>query len=332
MKLAIFDDHRLGVVVDGDGHDNGADGGPAGLVDVTAALPWPHDPDPLTAGWWRRLCRDFDAARDGLREAAAAGTPVPLDEVELLAPALNPSKIVAAASNYAAHVEEMHGVQQRTLGRVEAWMMNFDVFLKSPSAIVGPCDGIVLPAAELDAGHEIHHESELVAIVGRGGKDIPVAEALDHLLGYTIGLDITVRSPADRSRRKSHDTFAPLGPWITTADEVGDPGDLDIRLQVNGTDRQQVNTRDLITGVAEIVCYASRMMTLLPGDVLFTGAPPGVGPIAPGDVLDARISRLGGLRLPVRAGGADNAGGADGGTGVDPGDAHTARAAATGTA
>lgn len=294
MKLALFDDHRLGVVVGCDGN------GTPGVVDVTDALPWPHDPDPLTAGWWRRLCRDFEAVRDGLRDAAAAGTAVPLDEVALLAPALNPSKIVAAASNYAAHVEEMHGVQQRTLGRVESWMMNFDVFLKSPSAIAGPRDEIVLPAAELEAGHEIHHESELVLIMGRGGKDIPVADALGHVLGYTIGLDITVRSPADRSRRKSHDTFAPLGPWVTTADEAGDPADLDIRLQVNGADRQRVNTRDLVTGVAEIVSYASHMMTLLPGDVLFTGAPPGVGPIAPGDVLDARISRLGQLRLPVR--------------------------------
>lgn len=294
MKLALFDDRRLGVVVGGD------DDSTAGVVDVTDALPWPHDPDPLTAGWWRRLCRDFDQIRDALHDASAAGSPVPLEEVRLLAPALNPSKLVAAASNYAAHVEEMHGVQQRTLGRVESWMMNFDVFLKSPSAIVGPGDEIVLPAAELEAGHEIHHESELVAIVGRGGKDIPVAGALDHLLGYTIGLDITVRSPADRSRRKSHDTFAPIGPWVTTADEAGDPADLDIWLQVNGADRQRVSTRDLITGVAGIVSYASHMMTLLPGDVLFTGAPPGVGPIAPGDVLDARISRLGQLRLPVR--------------------------------
>ncbi|MQA13252.1 MAG: FAA hydrolase family protein [Pseudonocardiaceae bacterium] len=314
MKLALFDDHRLGAVVGGD------DDSTAGLVDITDALPWPHDPDPLTAGWWRRLCRDFDQVRDALRDAAAAGSPVPLDEVRLLAPALNPSKIVAAASNYAAHVEEMHGVQQRTLGRVESWMMHFDVFLKSPSAMAGPCDEIVLPAAELEAGHEIHHESELVAIVGRGGKDIPVAGALDHVLGYTIGLDITVRSPADRSRRKSHDTFAPLGPWITTADEAGDPADLDIALQVNGTDRQRVNTRDLLTGVGEIVSYASHMMTLLPGDVLFTGAPPGVGPIAPGDVLDARISRLGRLRLPVRDDGL-------------PGDGcPTDRAVATGTA
>lgn len=288
MKLAIFDDQRLGAVVD------------EGLVDVTHALPWPHDPDPLTAGWWRRLCRDYIEARDALSSAAAAGPPVRLESVALKAPTLNPSKIVASACNYPEHVEEMHAVQQRTLGHVEDWMMNFDVFLKSPSAIVGPQDEIVLPPEVVAAGHEIHHESELVVVIGQGGKDIPEERALAHVFGYTIGLDITVRSAADRSRRKSHDTFSPLGPWVTTADEVGDPAALEIELECNGELRQKTNTSDMITAVPTIVSYASRMMTLLPGDILFTGAPSGVGPIVPGDVLDTRISRLGQMRLPVR--------------------------------
>lgn len=288
MRLAIFDANRLGAVT-GDG-----------VVDVTAALPWDTDPDPLTAGWWRRLCRDFDEVRDDLAKAAAQGTPVPLDRVRLRAPALNPSKIVACASNYAAHVDEMHAVQQRTLGRVENWMMEFDVFLKAPSSIVGPSDDIVLPPEVVAAGHEIHHESELVVVVGRGGRDIPEEDALDHVRGYTIGLDITVRSPADRSRRKSHDTFSPLGPWLTTADEVPDPGALDIRLTNNGEVKQAVNTGALITSVPRIVAYASRMMTLLPGDVIFTGAPPGVGPIGRGDLLDTSISGLGAMRHLVR--------------------------------
>jgi 2-keto-4-pentenoate hydratase/2-oxohepta-3-ene-1,7-dioic acid hydratase in catechol pathway len=109
-----------------------------------------------------------------------------------------------------------------------------------------------------------------------------------------------VRSAADRSRRKSYDTFSPLGPWVTTADEVGDPGDLDIRLLSNGVQRQHVNTATLITKIPTIVSYASRMMTLLPGDVIFTGAPPGVGPIQAGDLLETRISRLGAMTLPVR--------------------------------
>jgi 2-keto-4-pentenoate hydratase/2-oxohepta-3-ene-1,7-dioic acid hydratase in catechol pathway len=301
MKLAIFDGHRLGVVTDGDedGGDDGGGGG-GGLADVTGALPWPHDPDPLTAGWWRRLCRGLPGIRAELTRAAKEGPVRPLDEVRLRAPALNPSKIVAAASNYADHVVEMHGVQERTLGRVEPWMMNFDVFLKAPSAISGPEDDIVLPAEILAAGHEIHHEAELVVVMGTGGKDIPEPAALDHVAGYTLGLDITVRSEGDRSRRKSYDTFSPLGPWLVTADEINDPADLDIRLSVNGTERQHVHTGAMITKVPAIVAHASSVMTLLPGDLIFTGAPPGVGPISPGDELVTSISRIGELRLRVR--------------------------------
>ena len=288
MKLAIFDAQRLGVVTD------------RGVADVTRALPWPHDEDPLTTGWWRRLCRDLAAVQPALAEAAEHAEERRLGEIRLGAPVLGPSKIVAAASNYAGHVTEMREVQRRTLGRVEQWMMEFDVFLKAPSAICGPADDIVLPPAEIAAGHEIHHESELVAVVGAGGKDITPAEALSRLAGYTIGLDITVRSAADRSRRKSYDTFSPLGPWLTTTDEAGDPGDLVIELERNGVLQQKVHTSSMLVPVAEIVAYASSVMTLLPGDVIFTGAPPGVGRIAAGDTLRTRISRLGEMELRVR--------------------------------
>jgi 2-keto-4-pentenoate hydratase/2-oxohepta-3-ene-1,7-dioic acid hydratase in catechol pathway len=290
VKLALFDDHRLGVVSADD----------ATLVDVTDALPWPHDPDPVTAGWWRALCRDFATVAPRLREAAEAGTPRLVAELTLRAPVLGPSKVVAAASNYGAHVAEMHGVQERTLGRVESWMMEFDVFLKAPSSIVGPGAEIVLPPDVVAAGSEVHHESELVVVIGAGGKDIPLESAMDAVLGFTAGLDITVRSAADRSRRKSYDTFSPLGPWLVTADEIGDGSDLDIRLTSGGEVRQSVNTRDLITPVPQIVAYASTIMTLLPGDVLFTGAPPGVGPIAAGEKLEMTISRIGSMAVTVR--------------------------------
>jgi 2-keto-4-pentenoate hydratase/2-oxohepta-3-ene-1,7-dioic acid hydratase in catechol pathway len=287
MRLAVFDDWRLGAVV-GDG-----------IVDLSPALPWPHDPDPVTAGWWRRLAADYPRLAPALRAAAEEGSPRPLPSVSLRAPVVNPSKIVAAASNYAEHVAEMHGVQERTLGHVEPWMMDFDIFLKAPSSISGPAEPIRLPAQVLAAGHEIHHESELVVVIGPGGKDIPVDRALEHVFGFSIGLDITVRSPADRSRRKSYDTFSPIGPWITTADEAGDPAGFEITLSCNGELRQQVRTAQMITPVARIIAYASSVMTLLPGDVVFTGAPPGVGPIRPGDRLVARISGLGELALDV---------------------------------
>jgi 2-keto-4-pentenoate hydratase/2-oxohepta-3-ene-1,7-dioic acid hydratase in catechol pathway len=291
VKLALFDDYRLGVVrpcPDGDV-----------IVDVTAALPAPHDPDPVTAGWWRGLARDFDALSGELRAAAAEGPSRPVSDVVLRAPVLNPSKVIAAASNYGDHVAEMHVVQERTLGRVEAWMMDFDVFLKAPSSIVGPGGRIVLPRDVVAAGHEVHHESELVVVIGRGGKDIPVEKAMDAVLGFTAGLDITVRSAADRSRRKSYDGFSPLGPYLVTTDELGDGSDLDIRLSSGGTVRQSVNTRDMLTPVPAIVAYASSVMTLLPGDVLFTGAPPGVGPIAAGEQLEMSISGIGSMTVTV---------------------------------
>jgi 2-keto-4-pentenoate hydratase/2-oxohepta-3-ene-1,7-dioic acid hydratase in catechol pathway len=272
----------------------------ATVVDVTGALPWVHDPDPLTAGWWRALCRDFEGLRPVLEKAAAEGPAVSLERVSLRAPVLAPSKIVAAASNYGEHVAEMHGVQERTLGRVEAWMMEFDVFLKAPSSIVGPGAEVVLPAEVVARGLEVHHESELVVVIGTGGRDIALDEAMGHVLGFTAGLDITVRSPADRSKRKSYDSFSPLGPWIVTRDEVGDGGDLDILLTCGGVVRQSVNTADLLSPVPQIVAYASSIMTLNPGDVVFTGAPPGVGPITAGETLDMRISRIGSMTVSVR--------------------------------
>ena len=288
MRLAILEGLRL-CVVTGDE-----------VADVTGALPWPHDPDPLTAGWWRRLCRDFELVRPALAAAAAdpASPRMPLDGAGLLAPVVNPSKIVAAASNYAAHVAEMHDVQRRTLGAVEPWMMEFDVFLKAPSSITGPRDDIWLPPH--DAGAEVHHEAELVAIVGTGGRRITQEEAPGAIVGYTIGLDITVRGKGDRSRRKSYDTFSPLGPWLVTRDEAGDPADMRIELDRNGVRKQHVSTRDMLVPVSHIVARASAVMTLLPGDVIFTGAPPGVGPIEPGDKLRVRISRLGEMEVGVR--------------------------------
>ncbi|HEY8475254.1 MAG TPA: fumarylacetoacetate hydrolase family protein, partial [Chloroflexota bacterium] len=121
---------------------------------------------------------------------------------------------------------------------------------------------------------------------------------LNHVLGYTITLDITLRGQGDRSRRKSYDTFTPIGPWIVTSEEVGDPHTLDIRLTVGGALRQSVNTVDMKMKIPQIVAYASSIMRLDPGDVVLTGAPPGVGAITAGDVMDVEISRIGRMRVP----------------------------------
>ncbi|MFK0113266.1 fumarylacetoacetate hydrolase family protein [Streptomyces sp. NPDC091217] len=299
MKLALFDSAvgpcRLGVVTTGP--DGATD--KATVVDVTAVLPWAHDPDPLTAGWWRAMCRDFVELRPRIESAAATGSALELADVTLRAPVLGPTKIVAAASNYAEHTSEMHEVQERTMGRMEAWMMEFDVFLKSPSSIVGPGAQVVLPSEPVRRGLEVHHESELVVVIGGGGKDIPPGAAMEHVLGFTTGLDITVRSAADRSRRKSYDSFSPLGPWIVTPDETGAGGDLDILLTSADEVRQSANTSDLVTPIPQIVAYASSVMTLCPGDVIFTGAPPGVGPITAGEQLDISIDRIGAMSVQV---------------------------------
>jgi 2-keto-4-pentenoate hydratase/2-oxohepta-3-ene-1,7-dioic acid hydratase in catechol pathway len=289
MKLALFDDYRLGAVTPDE----------QSIVDVSSALPWPHDPDPVGAGWWVRLCRDFPQLHAAIQAAADRGPRRALAAVQLRPPVLNPSKVVATALNYAAHVEEMVDMQQR-IGELPAWMFEFDVFLKAPSSIVGPSDTVLRPDAPEVVDKEVHHESELAVVIGRGGARISETEALDHVLGYTIGLDMTVRGQGDRSRRKSYDTFTPLGPWIVTADEVPDPHALEIRLTVGGRERQHVNSGDMVTRIPGIIAYASRIMRLEPGDVLLTGAPPGVGQVLDGDVMDTTITGLGRLRIPVR--------------------------------
>ena len=289
MRLALFDDYRLGRVSD--------DG--AFIVDVTHVVP-DHRAD-ATSGWWRRLCADFGALAPGLREAS--GESIPLADVRLLTPVLNPGKVIACAVNYREHVEEMREqVLPRTGSDNSAWMLQFDVFLKAPSSVVGPSDAIVLPDTLVRAGKEIHHESELTLVIGRGGSSIPASEAMSHILGYTIGLDITERGEGDRSRRKSWDTFTPIGPWLTTADEVSDPGALMIHLEVDGAMRQHSSTADMIVDVPGIIAYASSVMRLEPGDVILTGAPAGVGEIHAGEVVEASIEGLGTLRVPVAAG------------------------------
>lgn len=287
MKICLFDGHRVGVVTPR-----------STVVDVTSAVPGWRD-DPL-ADFFVRLCRDFGTVRPAIEAAAAAGagTEIDLGSVTLAAPVLNPSKVVAAAMNYAAHRTEMEIRPDRS---GLAWRMEFDVFLKAPSSIVGPTGPVVLP----DVGdNEVHHECELAFVVGRGGRDIPVADALDHVMGYTTLVDVTVRGPGDRSRRKSYDTFSPTGPYLVTRDEVPDPQALTVDLTVGGEARQHVHTGEMLVSVAEIIAYASSIMTLVPGDLFCTGAPPGVGPIVAGDTMRTAISGLGSMEIPVVAAGA----------------------------
>jgi 2-keto-4-pentenoate hydratase/2-oxohepta-3-ene-1,7-dioic acid hydratase in catechol pathway len=276
VKLALFDADRLGII----------DDAASGIADASSVLP--EHSEGLGAGFWVRLCRDFDELQPQLREFAESASFRPLSEVTLRAPALNPTKVIAAAGNYTAHIEEMLGVEAND------WRAQFDVFLKAPSSISGPGE-IVLP----DVQGEIHYECELAFVIGKQGRHISEAEALQYVRGWTILLDITERGVGDRSRRKSYDGFTPIGPWLTLSDEVPAWQDLEIDMKLNGVTRQHVRAGDMIVPVPEIIRRASAVMTLFPGDIITTGSPPGVGKIERGDRINASISGLGTLEVTV---------------------------------
>jgi 2-keto-4-pentenoate hydratase/2-oxohepta-3-ene-1,7-dioic acid hydratase in catechol pathway len=214
-------------------------------------------------------------------------TVVPFGEARLLAPVF-PTKVVGVGRNYSQHAAE-RGVEVP----VEPV-----VFLKPATAVVGPEAPVVLPPE----AKEVHHEAELAAVVGRVARRVAVEEAGAYLLGYTAANDVSARdlqqSDGQWTRAKGFDTFCPLGPAIET--EV-DPGDLSITCRVNGEVRQQASTADMVFGVAELLAFASRVMTLLPGDVILTGTPAGTSAIHPGDRMEVEIERIGVLRNPVVA-------------------------------
>ncbi len=172
------------------------------------------------------------------------------------------------------------------------------MFLKANSALVGPSEGVPVRFPERRTDHEV----ELVMVIGKAGSDISQAKALDHVAGYCLGLDMTVRGREDRSFRKSVDGYAVLGPWFVTADEIPDPDAVPISLTVNGEKRQDSNTSQLIYNCRRLIEFASEFYTLYPGDLLYTGTPDGVGPVKPGDVIVCRSApALGELTIKVRA-------------------------------
>ena len=217
-----------------------------------------------------------------------------LSEVHLNSPIDNVSKVVAAPINYKAHVEEMLSNGQ-AFGHIITDIRKAGLFLKAPSSVVGPSDGIQQRFLDRRTDHEI----ELCAVIGKVASRVSKETALDHVAGYCLGLDITVRGSEDRSFRKSIDTYTVLGPCLVTADEGIDPTNVGLKLSVNGVVQQDANTSDMVMSVAELIEYASGFYTLLPGDVLMTGTPQGVGPIRPGDVLTASAKGLGSMTVKV---------------------------------
>ena len=216
---------------------------------------------------------------------------IPLADIRLLAP-VRPSKVLAAAVNYHSHVPR----SQQILG--DESPAGPELFLKPPSAVIGPDEAIVLPADS----DRVDCEGELVAVIGRRCCHLSEGEALDCVLGYTCGNDVSARawqrSDLQWWRAKGSDTFAPLGPWIATGLT---PTSLELRTRVNGQLRQSTSTSLLIHSVARLISTASQAMTLEPGDLLFTGTPGETPALAAGDLVEVEIEGIGVLRNPVQA-------------------------------
>jgi len=272
MRFVRYDDNRLGLLRDG------------GVVDLTDRL-GVDGRDPLVA----YIRGDHDAS-----DHADADPDHDRADVDLHAPVRRPGKVIAAPLNYENHIEEAIADEEIT---TEEWFSIEDLgyFLKAPSSVVGPARGIELPFADRRTDHEI----ELAFVLGEDVKDVTAEEAWDAIFGYTVLLDISVRGDQDRSNRKSYDTFTVIGPCVATPDEVGDPQDLEMELQVNGETRQRESTGDMVYSCADVVRYASLGTTLEAGDVVTTGTPEGVAALADGDTVEATIENVGSMRVGV---------------------------------
>lgn len=229
--------------------------------------------------------------------AAAAVDALPLDQARLLAPIRRPGKIMAIGLNYADHIAE----SQMATPEHQVW------FSKAPTSANGPFDPIEIPKA----GQAVDYEAELVAVIGSGGRHIGLGDAPGAIFGYCVGNDVTERAWQHRTPQwvlgKSFDTHAPFGPWITTTDEMPDPHGLGIRCLVNGETRQSSNTAHLVFDVWAQIEHLSKVMTLEPGDLVFTGTPGGIGAamkpmrfLQPDDVVRVEIDGLGAIENPMQ--------------------------------
>ncbi len=216
------------------------------------------------------------------------GEQFPLSDVRLLAPVIPRSKVVCVGRNYADHAAELGSdVPAEPL-----------IFLKPNTSVVGPLEPVVYPAQSSD----VHYEGELAVVIGRICRDVPVSRVADVVHGYTVGNDVTARDLQARdgqwTRAKGFDTFCPLGPWIETQ---LDPSDLEVRTELNGDVKQLGRTSAMIFDVPAVVAYITSFMTLLPGDVILTGTPAGVGPMRPGDDVSVTVQGIGTLTNRVVA-------------------------------
>lgn len=284
MKICRFNDNRLGVV-QGDR-----------VFDVTAALdvlPEIRYPAPTVD----LLIANLDKVRARIDALLPNAESHAVASVSFLSPVANPGKIVAAPVNYKKHLEEARTDEEIHHQNAILEIQKIGLFLKATSSLVGVSAGVDIE----HPNRRNDHEAEVVVVIGKAGRNISQANALDHVAGYCIGLDMTTRGPEERSLRKSIDSYSVVGPWMVTADELTDPSALDFELTVNGEPRQKANTRDLILNIPQLIEYASSFYTLHPGDILFTGTPEGVGPVVGGDTVRVTMQGIGEVEVAVRS-------------------------------
>jgi 2,4-didehydro-3-deoxy-L-rhamnonate hydrolase len=289
MKLCRYDDDRMGVVRGDLVHDV-----TDAQTEIRKAAPYAMKGDAVVAA--------LPAWRERIERMADKAQAKPIDSVKLLPPVARPTKLTCAPTNYQAHIAEMEKASAQPGSQIvrsqSSKILEAGMFLKANSALVGPSEGIPLRFPDRRNDHEV----ELVMVIGKTGSDISQAKALDHVVGYCLGLDMTVRGREDRSFRKSVDGYAVLGPWMVTADEIPDPDAVPIRIEVNGEVRQNSNTSQLIYNCRRLIEFASEFYTLYPGDLVYTGTPDGVSPVKPGDAIVCRSApALGELKINVRA-------------------------------
>jgi 2-keto-4-pentenoate hydratase/2-oxohepta-3-ene-1,7-dioic acid hydratase in catechol pathway len=286
MRLCRFGEGRLGLVENSNVRDV------TGALDVLPNYRYPFPPYDL-------FIAHLDKVVDRVQTLAGSTPSIPLSSLDLLSPVANPSKIIGAPVNYQKHLDEVRSDAQLHHDNQAhmAVIHKIGLFLKASSALAGPSEGIAL--RKLDRRND--HEVELAVIIGKKANNVSREDALTHVAGYSIGLDLTIRGPEERSLRKSADSYAVLGPWLVTADEISNPGNLNLKISVNGEERQNSNTKYMILGVPELIEFASAFYTLNPGDVIMTGTPEGVSPIQPGDHIVATIEKIGTMEVKVRA-------------------------------
>ena len=220
------------------------------------------------------------------KESQTTGKTLKLSEVQLLAP-VHPSKVVCIGLNYSKHIEEFGNKQPEEP----------IIFIKPSTAVIGPEAEIIYPTIS----RQVDHEAELAVVIGKTAKDVPEEKAFDYIFGYTCGNDVTARDLQRKdgqwTRGKGFDTFCPVGPWIVTQ---LDPSHLEIRALLNGKVKQSSNTRYFLNPIGKLIHFISQVMTLLPGDIIMTGTPEGVGPMESGDEIVVQIEGIGELRNRIR--------------------------------